>query len=335
MTTNDATIRMALSSQEDLIARREHCSIDDRLLESVGSALGQQIRIRRTATEYALFTVSERRDEDDARVVRLGLSGRRRLGTEDPFDGVVVLPAAHPTMSDDEAEASGELVERLDDDGEPSGLIVLAPHGGDIERHTDEQAERVVSRLGAGNVSSWRCKGWKPRREDGTGGAFDSWHITSTDISPASFPRLASVVDRGFAHAVAFHGFEQPEILIGGTACAALKEEIRATIETAIRGSNIPVRVATPDDHYGGDDPGNLVNRLTIGGAGGIQIEQSLPARRDHGMAIADAVAVVYRRRLRPHRPPWQDRLREVIEWFADRGRRLLGWGSQPRLRGD
>ena len=47
----DATIRKALSSQDDLKARPEHCSVDGRLLGSVGAALGQQIRIRRTATE--------------------------------------------------------------------------------------------------------------------------------------------------------------------------------------------------------------------------------------------------------------------------------------------
>jgi phage replication-related protein YjqB (UPF0714/DUF867 family) len=329
MTTGDATIRMALSSQEDLIARREHSSIDGRLLGSVGAELGEQIRIRRTDTEYALFTVSERRDEDDPSVVRLGLGGRRRLGTDDPFDGAVVLPPAHPTMSDDDAEASGELVERLDDDGVQRDLIVIAPHGGDIERHTDEQAERVASRLGGCNVSLWRCKGWKQRREDGSGGAFDCWHITATDIDPASFPGLGAVIDRGFVHAVAFHGFDQPEILIGGTAPAALKQEIRAAIEAATSGSEIPVRVATPDDHFGGDDPDNIVNRLTVDGAGGLQIEQNLPARRDHGVAIADAVATVYARRLLPHRPTWHERVGELIEWVANRTRRLLGWGSR------
>ena len=131
-TIRDASIRTALPSQEDLKARREHCSVDGRLLGSLGAARGQQIRIRRTATEYALYTVSERRDEDDADVVRLGLTGRRRLGTDDTFAGAVVLPAADPTLSERDAERRGELVERLDDDGEHRGLIAIAPHGGDI-----------------------------------------------------------------------------------------------------------------------------------------------------------------------------------------------------------
>jgi phage replication-related protein YjqB (UPF0714/DUF867 family) len=331
MTERDATIRRALSSQDDLKARREHGCVDGRLLASLGAAVGHQIRIRRTETEYGLYTVSEQRDEDDADVVRLGLTGRRRLGSDDPFDGAVVLPAADPTLSDAAAECAGDLVERLDDDGEHRGLIVIAPHGGDIEPHTDEQAEQVVSRLAAFGVSSWRCKGWKDRRPDGTGGALECWHTTSTDINPASFPGLASVIDRGFTHAVAFHGFEQAEILIGGTAPPALKEEIMGAIEAATGGSDICVRIATPDDEFGGDDPCNIVNRLTAPIAGGIQIEQSLTARRDHGTAIAGAVAAVYARRLHRPRPPWRERVDELIAWARGVAHRVLDWGSRQR----
>lgn len=331
MIEREASVRRALASQDDLKARREHCSVDGRLLASLGAAVGHQIRIRRTATEYGLYTVSERRDEDDARVVRLGLTGRRRLGTDDPFDGAVALPAADPTLSDVAAEAAGELVERLDGDGEHRRLIVIAPHGGDIEPHTDEQAERVASRLAAFGVSSWLCKGWKDRRPDGTGGALECWHTTSTDINPSSFPGLASVIDRGFTHAVAFHGFDEPEILIGGTAPAALKEEIMRAIEAATSGSGICVRIATPDDEFGGDDPCNIVNRLTVRAAGGIQIEQSSTARRVHGTAIAGAVATVYARRLPRPRPPWQRSIDELIGWVRGAARRMLDWGSRLR----
>lgn len=257
------------------------------------------MRILRTPDEYALFTVSEGREEDAADIVRIGLTGRRRLGTDAAFQGAVVLPAANPTMSDGDAETHGELVERLDDDGVQHRLIVVAPHGGDIERHTDEQAEHVLARLRRFRVSSWRCKGWKDRRPDGTGGAFECWHITSTDIDPASFPLLGAVVDRGFTHAVAFHGFDDGEILIGGTAPHRLKCEFEAAIAHATRGSDICVRVATPTDHYGGDDPDNIVNRLTWRRRGGVQIEQSAAAREHHGTAIADAVATVYARHLR------------------------------------
>ena len=74
-----------------------------------------------------------------------------------------------------------------------------------------------------------------------------------------------------------------------------MKVEIASAIETAVAGSNIPVRIACPDDVFGGDDPDNIVNRLTVGGANGIQIEQSLGARTEHWADIAEAVASVYR----------------------------------------
>jgi len=54
------------------------------------------------------------------------------------------------------------------------------------------------------------------------------------------------------------------------------------------------VRIASPDEGYDGDSPQNIINRLTAGGANGIQIEQSLGARTSHWQNIADAVAEVY-----------------------------------------
>jgi Poly-gamma-glutamate hydrolase len=148
---------------------------------------------------------------------------------------VVGSVGPHPTLTGDQARACGELVERLWDNGRQRELIVIAPHGGDIERHTDEQAEQVASRLAAKAVSCWRCKGWK----DG-GGALVRWHITWTDLSAASFPRLDLVISGGFAHAVAFHGFQDPQVdtdvLVGGCAPEELKQEIAAEIDRATAG---------------------------------------------------------------------------------------------------
>ncbi len=290
MATSDASVRRARASQEDLKKRREHCSANPQRLASIGSAVRHQVRITREPDHVALYTVSEARPEDPDEVVRMGAAGRRRLGTSDEFAGVVDSRAPHPTISEARAQDEGEFIERLRDDGAQSRLIVIAPHGGAIEPNTDRQAERLRSRLGLRVASVWRCKGW-----DRDGGAFAAWHITSTDINEASFPRLNRVISRGFTHAVAFHGFDDPEILIGGTASDALKEEIRCALERATAASCIEVRIAGPDEEFGGDDPCNIVNRLSAGGAGGIQIEQSPKAREDHWRAIADAVADVYR----------------------------------------
>ena len=105
------------------------------------------------------------------------------------------------------------------------------------------------------------------------------------------------MISRGFTYAVAFHGFDQAGILIGGTAPDPLKLEIQSALERATRGSRIKVRIAGPDEGLGADDPCNIVNRLSAGG-NGIQIEQSPEARTDHWRRIADAVAEVYRPKL-------------------------------------
>src|SRR5262249_56722741 len=91
--------------------------------------------------------------------VRMGSTGRKRLGTSDEFVGSLDSQVPHPTFADSDAEAHGEFVERLEDNGTHTGLVVIAPHGGDIEPHTDQQAERVASRLAANAISLWQVQG--------------------------------------------------------------------------------------------------------------------------------------------------------------------------------
>jgi phage replication-related protein YjqB (UPF0714/DUF867 family) len=295
MATYDASVKRALRpEQNDLIDHKEHCSADRDKLATIGRARRQQVRIKRNDDEYGLYTVSEVRPENPENIVRMGKGGRERLGTSEEFDATLDSQVTHPTYSDAEAKCNGEFVERLDDDGTHTGLIVIAPHGGDIEPYTDWEAERVLSQLACRGVSSWRCKGWHPK------GAIEHWHITSIDIHEASFPLLNSVMSRRFDYAVAFHGFDDPDIrfdiLIGGLA-EALKEEVKEAIEGVV-GSDFTVHITTPDEPLGGDDPQNIVNRLTAGGENGIQLEQKLGPREKYALAIADAVATVYESKL-------------------------------------
>lgn len=216
MATYDASVKKALSSQQDLKHHKEHCSADPKKLATVGRALGHQVRIKRNDSEYGLYTISQARQESPDNIARMGETGRKQLGTSDEFVATLNSQVTHPTYNDDDAKTKNEFVERLKDNGTHTGLVVIAPHGGDIEPHTDQQAERVASRLVAKEASSWLCRGWW----NGQGDAVDHWHITSTDIHEASFPRLNSIISRLFTYAVAFHGFHKPEILIGG-GCAA------------------------------------------------------------------------------------------------------------------
>jgi len=291
MATYEASVKKALTaSQQDLIDHKEHCSVDPVKLATVGRERGHQVRIKRNDSEYGLYTISQVRQERPDNIVRMGSAGRERLGTSDEFVGSLDSQVPHPTFDDAEAEASNEFVERLEDNGTHTGLVVIAPHGGDIEPHTDQQAERVASRLAG--VSLWRCKGFKGEA------AFARWHITSTDIHEASFPRLSSIISRGFTYAVAFHGFDDPEIpfdiRIGGAAPYSLKQEIATAMKGSITGSDITVHITSQDEKFGGDNLKNIVNRLTTNGANGIQIEQRARARSIRWQDIADAVADVY-----------------------------------------
>ena len=268
MARHDTSVKKALPPQADIKTHAEHCSVEPALLAAVGREVGQQVRIERNGDERGLYTVIES-IPDAPNVVRMGPNGRQRLGKSDVFAGVIDSTAPNPTVSEGDAEGQGDFIERLDD-GAHTGLIAIAPHGGDIEPHTDTQAEFVASALSA---CCWRCKGWHHR------GAKRHWHITSAEINEASFPLLATAMTRRFTYAVAFHGMEEPEIIIGGTAPATLKHEIKGAIEVATSGSDIRVRVAEPGDVFNGDDANNIVNRLTVGGANGIQIEQGARAR--------------------------------------------------------
>jgi phage replication-related protein YjqB (UPF0714/DUF867 family) len=65
-----------------------------------------------------------------------------------------------------------------------------------------------------------------------------------------------------------------------------------------VAGTGLWVRIAQTGDDLGGSSSRNIVNRLTAGGANGVQIEQSFSARKYHGEAIAGAVAGVYSSKL-------------------------------------
>src|SRR6266508_1843085 len=189
MATYDASVKKALTaSQLDLIYLKEHCFDVPVNLATVARERGHLVMIKRSDSEYGLYTVSQIRQESPDNIVRMGSTGRKRLGTSDEFVGSLDSQVPHPTYDDPDAETNDEFVERLEDNGTHTGLVVIAPHGGDIERHTDQQAEHVASRLAAKAVSLWRCKGFKGE------GSFARWHITSTDIHEASFPLLNTVI---------------------------------------------------------------------------------------------------------------------------------------------
>jgi Poly-gamma-glutamate hydrolase len=67
-------------------------------------------------------------------------------------------------LSEGDAKDNGELIELLTPpNSQNRKLIVIAPHGGNIEPRTDEQAEHVRMNLPSECVTTWICKGLKNR----------------------------------------------------------------------------------------------------------------------------------------------------------------------------
>ena len=285
-------VKKAFSSQSTLMYASEHCSLDPEQLLAAGLVIGRQVRVRRSPTNVALYTISEDRQEADNTIVRMAQPARARLsatGDETEFAVSVDPEVTRSALTDEQAQAQSEFVERLCDNGTQKGLLVLAPHGGSIEHDTDRQAERVGEILGADRSSVWLCRGFRQG-----GGALDAWHITASDINDVSFPLLGSIAHRSFEYAVAFHGFREEDVLVGGGASRRLKRRIATAIQGALAGTEIQVRIARSSEKFDGNNPRNIVNRLTEGGIGGVQIEQSSEAREDYWKQIAEAVAGVF-----------------------------------------
>lgn len=283
----DATVQKASLSHV------EHCVGNRTDLDRIGRAPGQQVRISRAANNVALYTV-EGFSSDPPGTVGMTEAGMGRLEVTGEFEATVDARVVDETATDEEAEANGGFVERVVVGGSRE-LAVLAPHGGDIERDTDVQAHHVGMGLTALDPWVWICKGWRPG-----GRAHSHWHITSTDISPASFPLLKRMIGRPFTHAVSFHGFDivsfpGDDIRIGGLAGNPLKAAMRDEIEQELRRNDKPwtVGVVRRGEQLSGMDPENIVNRLAP--SGGLQIEQSRGARKDAAPHIAAAVITVYR----------------------------------------
>ena len=278
----------------------EHCKTTLKQIQDIGRHRHEQIRIEYTTPKNentsAIYTITV--FHDDSGIVILGHklpNLRCKLTVENKCMGVVKAQIMLEGLDDYEAEKLGELVEHLNHEGQNRKVVVIAPHGGEIEPGTDKQAEYVWNHLPHDRVSLWLCKGFS---SPGLSDAHERWHITSTEISERSFPKLRTIFEPKFEYAVAFHGWTQDSICVGGnaeSADAGLISEIRDEIEKKLQGTNIEVEDTACPGGFNGDDPSNIVNRL---GIKGIQIEQCKRARRDHHDKIAQAVINVISTRI-------------------------------------
>ncbi|HYT54601.1 MAG TPA: poly-gamma-glutamate hydrolase family protein [Verrucomicrobiae bacterium] len=298
-------LKLRLPEQNALKNTPERCSADPVKLETIGRSVGEQVRIKRKDDPrfFALYTIKQANPDADLRdhrrtdVVRAGQAGRERLGTSAAIEATVQANVVDAVPQPAEPDGT-KFFEIADDDEKQSYFVAIAPHGGEIEEHTDEEAAETVRQLTEAGFpgSLWLCKGFG----DAAKGAFDRWHITSTDLNPASFPLLQALMSRPFCYAVAFHGFHrrhnEADVYIGGAASRSLK----ATIKVALNDLDLPIKVKISTRHdspkFQGFSAENITNRLAT--RGGIHLEQSAQARKYH-LEIARAVAHAFVSQLR------------------------------------
>ena len=207
-------------------------------------------------------------DSDRGEIIRMGRAAMARL----------LLEAPPPSPVDVTTDVLGrcELLETTVLRS-CATVAVIAPHGGSIEDETDEQADLVASDPSVG-ADSWICRA-------PAGAAFRRWHITSDDLSEASFPGLRALLGVRHEFAVSFHGFGaigDLDVIVGGLVDDDVKCRVREELQrrlTAVLPRPAKVLLATSShDPHPGLLPGNVVNRLAR--QGGLQIEQASALRR-------------------------------------------------------
>jgi phage replication-related protein YjqB (UPF0714/DUF867 family) len=293
--------RFALGTKIDVLKAKtemleylteENCTIDDELRVSEGLAVGEQflLTVYGATSKYGLVTIhSDYEDGTDNDDIRMRLSGRQRFDQSDAFDAYIDPWTALQGKTDSWLNDNDQMGEfKQESSSSQTDMLIMAPHGGAIESYTDELAARFYDGLVTTNskdASLWYCIG----HQDAIG-AFDAWHITSTDINEANFGYLNDLSGRTYDYAVTVHGYSGSEVLVGGGASTSFKEDVKDALD-AISWS-YTVTVVGAGDSYAGVDPDNIVNRYS---STGVQLELPYSARRDYWEDIADALVGYYK----------------------------------------
>jgi phage replication-related protein YjqB (UPF0714/DUF867 family) len=279
----------AKQTQDRLLSNPEYCSLHTDIAPTINRNPGDQLRLHPTTdpATAAAYTIDHLHTDGPA--IRLSKCAREKLEQTAPFDTYIAPTIPHATHTYTDAWEHNDITESLWDTGQDT-LLCAAPHAGNIESNTAQAAAILRKQLGPTHASLWALHGFGPN-------AFDRWHITSTNITPTSYPKLATIATRQFTHAISFHVYNGHEILIGGLAPRDERDDLATTITDAIDDAR-PVITDHDDGKYMATSDQNLVNWLTHDNRSGIQIEMpSLIAQR-YRKRLARATASHYQSKL-------------------------------------
>ena len=141
----------------------EHCKAKLKQIQDIGRHRHEQIRIEFPTTNdgktSAIYTVTVFHDDTGSVILRLKIPNLSCQLTKNKCMGIVKAQIMLEGL--DDYDKRGELVEHLSHEGQNRKLVVIAPHGGEIEPWTDKQAEYIFrDHLPRDRVSLWLCKGF-------------------------------------------------------------------------------------------------------------------------------------------------------------------------------
>ena len=166
-------------------------------------------------------------------------------------------------------------------------LVILAPHGGDVEYGTDDCAARLHKQLREHDPVTWMRHGFGEN-------AFDSFHLSSNKIREDTYEKLSEISGRRFRFAVSFHMHNEDYVAVGGQIEDGVRREVARRLRDRLPDSK-EVRWRHGEMKYEGSKDSNVVNWLTESGGDGLQLELTPKTAYVYRKRVARGVADVYR----------------------------------------
>ena len=280
--------------------RREHVQMDPDLFRQCKDSglfvLNNQIVL--TIGSYKCpLTVEILEAHSTITEVRIGTDAATRLGATLPTTGTLSAYLPDLPADDAAAQAAGQYYESKTDNGSNTVMIVIAPHGGNIEADTDTLATAAKTALDAATpnakaTSLWIGKGYG----SGSQTSYQRHHISTVDTCIAQNPVLDTIDARGWSYCLAFHGQSASNRIDIG--CPAAQNAFVDSLVTALQGDAALVSqtIARSSDttEIAGADLNNLGNRLAPSHY--VQFEIGPEARASSSMrsAIISKIAAAY-----------------------------------------
>lgn len=296
----------------------EHCRMPAAMLNDFG--VGRQVRLLRgpASTGHLSLCTVDAVASSSSRVQMNSDTYEDRLGTStSPINVNIVSNSydhdasntkgvARPQAGSSPSTSFSQDVQEWSRDVNGQGQVLYTVPHGRIELGTVEQVkDQIIDVLNINDPDYARNAFWVAMYHTAaSGGSFNHFHITSTDIHEESFRGLLPLMQKGFPYAVSFHGFAKdspadPDVFVGGGETPEFREGVAETIEDELffanLGSPFIVTSSNIPPEFAGTSIHNFVNELATDGQG-LQIEQSnaLRADEDARNAVARGVKSVY-----------------------------------------